>query len=200
MAGRRRVEGLLLAPGAGADSTHHTLAAVAEAVAPTPVRCMDFPYRLAGRRAPDRAPVLLEALRAQLDDFRSELGVGDTSRIVMGGRSMGGRIASMAAAGGTPCRGLVLLSYPLHPPGQADRLRVEHFCDISVPTLFVSGLRDPFGSPDEFAAHVGAIAGPVTQVWIAGGHDPGGRASGARGAEREVAVCAAVREWMASVR
>ena len=195
MAGRRRIEGLLLAPGAGADSTHHTLAALAAAVGPTPVRCMDFPYRLAGRRAPDRAPILLEALRAELEDFRVELGLRDTGRIVMGGRSMGGRIASIAAASGTPCRGLVLLSYPLHPPGRPDRLRVEHFGDITVPTLFVSGLRDPFGSPDEFAAHLGAIRGPVTQVWIPGGHDPSGR-----GPERDVAVCAAVREWMASLR
>jgi predicted alpha/beta-hydrolase family hydrolase len=85
---------------------------------------------------------------------------------------------------------LVLLSYPLHPPGKPDALRVDHFRGLDVPVLFVSGDRDPFGRPDEFAAHVVAIPGPVTTVWVDGGtHDP-------RNKGREQAVVDAVREWM----
>jgi uncharacterized protein len=70
---------------------------------------------------------------------------------------------------GLPAAGLVLVSYPLHPPGRPDKLRIEHLPAISVPCLFVSGTRDPFGTPDEIEAHTAAIAGPVTHVWIEGG-------------------------------
>jgi len=192
MAGRRRVEGVFLAPGAGGDSTHHTLRSLVGALDPLPVHLMDFPYRLAGRRAPDRAPVLVEAMRTELERFRERLGVLDTSRIVLGGRSMGGRISSILAAGGQPCRGLALLSYPLHPIGRPEKLRIDHFGEIGVPVLFLSGDRDNFGSPEEFGRHVGVIAGPVTQRWIAGGrHDPAG-------ADDEIGVI--VGEWVHSIR
>ena len=72
------------------------------------------------------------------------------NRLVLGGRSYGGRMCSMAVAEGQPAAGLVLLSYPLHPPGKPENLRTEHFPDLRVPCLFVSGERDPFGSPAEF--------------------------------------------------
>ena len=82
-------------------------------------------------------------------------------------------MCSMAVADGLPAAGLVLLSYPLHPPGKPDRLRVEHFDRIRVPVLFVNGDRDPFGTPEEFAGHIGAIAGDVTVRWLEGQrHDP----------------------------
>jgi predicted alpha/beta-hydrolase family hydrolase len=81
-------------------------------------------------------------------------------------------MCSMAVAQGLPAAGLVLLSYPLHPPGKPDRLRVEHFPQIRVPVLVVSGYADPFGSPAEFDDELGAIDAPVTTVWLAGGHDP----------------------------
>ena len=192
MAGRHRVEGVLLAPGAGGDSTHHTLTALVGALSPTPVRVMDFPYRRAGRRAPDRAPVLVDALEEEVASFGRDLGLRDTSRVVLGGRSMGGRMASMLAAGGHRCRGLVLLSYPLHPPGRPDKLRVEHFGGIDVPVLFVGGDRDPFGTPAELAAHTGAIVGPVTTHWLAGaGHDP---------ARHDDEIAAVVTRWVRSLR
>ena len=82
----------------------------------------------------------------------------------------------MAVADGLPAWGLLLLSYPLHPPGKPDALRVEHFPRIHVPTLFVSGRSDPFGKPEEFAQHLGAIAGPVSTEWVDGGHAPKGKA------------------------
>jgi predicted alpha/beta-hydrolase family hydrolase len=96
----------------------------------------------------------------------------------------------MAVAQGLPAAGLILLSYPLHPPGKPDNLRVEHFPDITVPVLFVSGRSDPFGSPAEFDAHVAAIRGPVTQVWLNGGHAP-------RGGDGP--IVAAVLEWLAAL-
>ena len=72
-----------------------------------------------------------------------------------------------------PRPGWYCLSYPLHPPGKPDKLRVEHFGDIGVPTLLVGGDRDPFGTPEEFAAHLGAIPGDVTVHWLEGKtHDP----------------------------
>jgi predicted alpha/beta-hydrolase family hydrolase len=85
---------------------------------------------------------------------------------------MGGRIGSMAVADGLPAAGLVLISYPLHPPGRPDRLRIEHLPALKVPCLFISGTRDTFGTPDELEHHTAVIPGDVTHVWIDGkGHD-----------------------------
>ena len=91
---------------------------------------------------------------------------------MLGGRSFGGRICSVAVAEGQPAAGLVLLSYPLHPPGRPDRLRVEHLGLIDVPVLAVSGASDPFGSPDELEAHLAAVRGPLTHLTVAGPHVP----------------------------
>ncbi|GGM11007.1 alpha/beta hydrolase family protein [Nakamurella endophytica] len=162
---------LLLTPGAGAGRDHHTLVAVERAVAPLPCERVDFPYRLAGRRSPDRPEVAVAHLRTAAAGLAARADV-PADRLVLGGRSFGGRMCSMAVAEGLPAAGLVLLSYPLHPPGKPDRLRVAHWPEIRVPVLFVSGRSDPFGSPDEFAAQLSAVAGPVTQVWLPGGHQP----------------------------
>lgn len=178
---------VLLAPGAGSDRTHHTLVALDEALSPRPVARVDFPYRKEGRRAPDRAPKLLASLVADAADFCRTARVAP-ERLVLGGRSMGGRMCSMAVADGLPAAGLVLLSYPLHPPGKPERLRTEHFPQLTVPCLFVSGDRDPFGSPAELEAATEAIVGPVTHHWIAGGrHD-------VKGADDE--ICAVVTAWI----
>jgi len=93
-----------------------------------------------------------------------------TGSLVLGGRSMGGRICSMAVAEGLAAAGLVLVSYPLHPPGRPDKLRTEHFPQLTVPCLFVSGTRDPFGSRRELEGATRAIAGPVAHVWVDGDH------------------------------
>lgn len=180
---------LLLTPGAGAGRDHHTLVALEQAVAPLPCERFDFPYRQAGKRMPDKPPVAIAALREAAAAFTERQGVSAGS-LVVGGRSYGGRMCSMAVAEGLPAAGLILLSYPLHPPGKPDRLRVEHFPQITVPVLIVSGARDPFGSPEEFAEHLPAIAGPVTTVWLPGGHDQ---------RRSDPAVTAAVREWLAGL-
>ena len=169
--GSPSVAGLLLAHGAGGGAGHRTLIALEDSLE-LPVRRMEFGYRREGRRFPDRAPKLIAQVRAEAEAFAAELDT-TTARLVLGGRSMGGRMCSMAVAEGLPAAALVLLSYPLHPPGKPDRLRVEHFGDIGVPVLFVNGDRDPFGTPEEFAAHIGAIPADVTVRWLEGqSHDP----------------------------
>ena len=180
---------LLLTPGAGADRTHHTLVAIEEQVAPLPTARVDFPYRIAGKRAPDKAPVAIAHLVAEAETFVAAAGVAP-EQLVLGGRSYGGRMCSMAVAEGLPAAGLVLLSYPLHPPGKPDKLRIEHFGAIEVPVLFISGAKDPFGSVAEFDEHVGAIAGAVTQVWLTGGHDP---------RNQDAVIAETVADWIASL-
>jgi uncharacterized protein len=181
--------GLLLAPGAGAGRDQPSLIAVDDAVTAAGLRVarMDFPYRLAGRRAPDRPPVLLAAVVDAAAQLTASTGVAP-DRLALGGRSMGGRICSMAVAGGLPAAALVLVSYPLHPPGRPDRLRTDHFGELRVPCLFVSGTRDAFGTPAELEAATGAIPGPVTHMWIDGGDH------GLRGKDDQVAD--AVRRWL----
>ena len=179
---------LLLYPGAGSDSTHSSLVAIEHAVAPHRSVRADFPYRQQGRRAPDRAPKLLAAIRDELE----QLAVDEP--LVIGGRSMGGRMCSMIAAGadGLPAphnlKGLVLISYPLHPPGRPDRLRVEHLPSVAVPTLFISGDRDTFGTPDElrrWTATMSSKAKP-THLFIEGkGHDLKGADHTVAGAVRD---------------
>jgi predicted alpha/beta-hydrolase family hydrolase len=165
-------KGLILTHGAGGDRDSHALVAIEEGLAPIPVLRINFPYRDEGRKAPDRANKILPFL----DNVAREFAAGcqaDPGEIALGGRSFGGRMCSMAVAEGLPAAGLVLLSYPLHPPGKPENLRIEHFPEIDVPCLFVSGDRDPFGTPAEFADHTRAIPGAVDEVWIEGGpHDP----------------------------
>jgi predicted alpha/beta-hydrolase family hydrolase len=180
---------LLLFPGAGSPASHPGLVAIEKAVAPLPTARADFPYRREGRRAPDRAPKLLACVVEEAGVLAERAGV-DPGRIVLGGRSMGGRMCSIAVADGLPAAGLVLIAYPLHPPGK-DALRVEHFPRITVPCLFVSGTRDPFGTPDELEHHTRAIPGRVDHVWIDGGrHD-------LKGANDEIATT--VKEWLAAL-
>lgn len=187
---RSRPRALLLAPGASAGSDQPALVAIDDGVNDlVAVARLDFPYRLAGRRAPDRPPVLLEAVRDAAAGLAATAGCKPVE-ILLGGRSMGGRICSMAVADGLPAAGLVLISYPLHPPGKKDKLRTEHFPALSVPCLFVSGTRDAFGSPEELEAATAAIPGQVTHVWIEGG-DHGLR-------RKDQQVVDAVREWIRS--
>ncbi|MFB9375905.1 alpha/beta family hydrolase [Kineococcus gynurae] len=162
--------GLLLAPGAGAGSDAPGLVALAEAAPPWfAVHRMDFPYRLAGRRAPDRAPVLLAALREAAAGLAAASGL-PPHRLVLGGRSMGGRMASMAVAEGLPAAGLLLVSYPLHPPGRPEKLRTEHLPTLRLPCLFVSGDRDTFGTPAELTAETAVVPGRDLELVPGGDH------------------------------
>ena len=186
---------LLLFPGAGATRDQPALVKLDSAVSAqagwSAVRA-DFPYRREGRRAPDRPPKLMAAVREELAV------IGTRKRVVVGGRSMGGRICSMVAAGtdGEPSPkqvvGVVTIAYPLHPPGKPDRLRIEHLPDVGVPWLFVQGTRDPFGAPEELQRWTATVGGPVSHHWVEGrGHD-------LKSADTEVAQV--VTEWLAGLR
>lgn len=179
---------LLLTPGAGADRNQRTLVAIERAVAPLPCERVDFPYRLRGSRMPDRPEVAVAHLADRAGDLVRRAGI-EPDRLVLGGRSYGGRMCSMAVADGLPAAALVLLSYPLHPPGKPDRLRIEHFPRIDVPVLIVSGRGDPFGTPEEFERELAAIPGPVSTVWLPGGHDP----------RRYDEVATLVSEWLTAL-
>lgn len=189
------VGGLLLFPGAGSGRDHPSLVAIERAVSGArgpgvPVARADFPYRREGRRAPDRPPKLIASVRDEAAAVVAERGI-DPGALALGGRSMGGRMCSMAVAQGLSAAALVLVAYPLHPPGRPDRLRVEHLPGIDVPCLFVSGTRDPFGTPDELTAHTAAIAGPVTHEWVEGARHE------LKGADDEVAGIVAA--WLKSL-
>lgn len=180
---------LLMTPGAGASRDQASLVAIEDAVRGDGVVVdrMDFPYRIAGRKAPDRPPVLLAAVLTGAAALAERAGL-PAEQVFLGGRSMGGRMCSMAVADGLAAAGLVLVSYPLHPPGKPQSLRVEHFPAITVPCLFVSGTRDSFATPDELQAHTSSIAGPVDHLWLEGG-DHGLR-------RKDAAVAEAVRSWL----
>ena len=190
----RKPAGVVLFPGAGSSADHPSLVAIEEALAPIPVLRVDFPYRRAGRRAPDRAPVLLACVRDEVRAFAKTLGV-PTSRLVIGGRSMGGRMCSMAAADtDDPLKvaGLILVSYPLHPPAKPEKLRTEHLPGITVPTLCISGTKDTFGSPAELRRHFRRVKGDVTWSLIEKkGHDLKGC---------DDVIAATVSEWLKSRR
>jgi uncharacterized protein len=140
----------LFAHGAGAPMDSAFMNRVAEGVAESGVRVVrfEFPYmqrrRESGKRgAPDSPGVLMQSFRDAID----KLGGGST-RLVIGGKSMGGRIASMVADDASVL-GLVCLGYPFHPPGQPDKTRTEHLKNLRTPSLILQGTRDSFGGPED---------------------------------------------------
>jgi predicted alpha/beta-hydrolase family hydrolase len=134
---------LLLAHGAGNDLNSSFMAHFAVGLADAGIHVcrFNFLYTERGRRTPDRTAVLEETYRAALESARA---ARPGARLFIGGKSMGGRIASHLAAAGEPVDGLVFLGYPLHPPGKPEKRRAAHLGDIKVPMLFVEGTRDPF--------------------------------------------------------
>ena len=178
-----------MAPGASANRDQSQLVAidVAATAQGFVVERFDFPYKKAGRRAPDKEQVLLKAVREEAAGLSARAKIAP-DRLVLGGRSMGGRMCSMAVADGLSGLGLALVSYPLHPPGRPDRLRVAHFDRLTVPCLFVSGTRDAFGTPAELEKATRAIPGDVTHIWI------DGKDHALRGSD--AAVAEAVVSWL----
>jgi uncharacterized protein len=147
---------LVLAHGAGAPQSHPWMVAMARAIANQglDVVTFDFLYTHAKRRVPDRPDVLEATWRAV---YAAVQGQEKAPRpLFVGGKSMGGRIATQVAAQGgfEDLAGIVLLGYPLHPPGRPDKLRTAHLPKVTVPMLFVQGSRDTFGSPTELAPFV----------------------------------------------
>ena len=171
---------LIVAHGAGAGQTSPFMVRAAAALAERGITAatFDFPYITAGRSVPDRAPVLEAAWREAIDEARTRIGAGP---LFIGGKSMGGRIASHVASQGGERRsaGLVFLGYPLHPPGKPDQRRDAHLPAIGEPMLFIQGGRDPFGTGDEIRALAASLQHATLHEIAGGDHSfkvPGGKA------------------------
>ena len=167
-------DGLVLTHGAGGDSRMALLVAVAGAFAAAGVcvlRC-DLPFRQRRPHGPP-SPATAAGDRAGLRSAVAAMRTIVPGRVFLGGQSYGGRQASMLAAEAPElAAGLLLLSYPLHPPGKPERPRTEHFPALRTPSLFVHGPRDPFATTDELRAALASIPAPVEMVEIAeAGHD-----------------------------
>jgi uncharacterized protein len=126
----------------------------------------NFDYMEAGKSVPDPQPKLQARYRSVIEGVREE---HNPKQIVIGGKSMGGRVASYVAGDTPGVTGLVFLGYPLHPPGKQDRLRDEHLYGLKLPMLFLSGTKDPFAERDLLEKVVAKIGTNATLVWMEGG-------------------------------
>lgn len=181
---------LALAHGAGAPMVSPFMDGIARAIAEAGFRVVrfEFPYMAARqrdgkRRPPDRQPVLLDCWRAVIGHFGPK-------RLAIGGKSMGGRMASLVAdeAG---VRGLVCLGYPFHPPGKPEKTRTAHLAGLHTPSLICQGTRDPMGGPKAVAHY--PLSSEITVHWLEDGdHSLVPRKSSGRTAEENWAEAAAV--------
>ena len=192
---------LVLAHGAGAGQRSQFMTAFSGAMQARGITAVtfDFPYVRHHRRAPDRAPVLEATWRAVLQHITA--GRAGPARVVIGGKSMGGRIASHVLS--DPARplpyvvGLVLLGYPLHPPGQPDRLRTAHLPLLGTPTLVVQGSHDAFGAEEEVRGAFAAVPASVDWLILPGGdHSFKVRRGGRSQAELIEHVYSTVARWV----
>jgi hypothetical protein len=161
---------LVVGHGAGAGMDHPFIVGLCDALAGEEIAALrfNFPYMEAGRRTPDQAANAIAAFRCVFDAATERAG---GRQVLAGGKSYGGRIASMAAADGMPAAALVFLGYPLHPPGKPDRIRDEHLYRLEIPMLFLHGTKDPFAEPTRLAAVVEKLGDRATLVDLDGaGH------------------------------
>ncbi|MDB5048581.1 MAG: dienelactone hydrolase [Fibrobacteres bacterium] len=159
----------------------------------------DFPYREQGRKFPDKMPVLVESFRESADRIRKREKPGF---LILAGHSMGARAAVALAAEAYPCRGVILFSYPLHPPGHPEKLRLDNM-DLPVPVLSLSGTRDPFCTPALMDKAVKALGRrPAGQRWThhwLEGADHGLKVAKNTGLTRQDALAEAgeaIRSWL----
>ena len=161
---------MILGHGAGAGQTSGFMTKFATELAARGMNVVmfNFLYAELGRRVPGANKTLEACFRAVIETVR-EKKIG-LCTLVIGGKSMGGRIASQIAAGGVAdVDGLIFLGYPLHPPGKAEELRSKHLPDIKVPMLFVQGARDAFGTPDELRPVIKTLKVPAELYVVEGG-------------------------------
>jgi uncharacterized protein len=194
---------LIVAHGAGAGHDSAFIVGFARAIAAMDVDAVtfNFLYIERRRRVPDAAPVLEATYAAVVDEVRERIASAKTS-LFIGGKSMGGRIATQYAAGtpGAPIRGIVLLGYPLHPPGKPDVRRDAHLPSVGRPMLFVQGSRDAFGTPAELTP-VLARLGSTAQLHVVNGGDHSfkiGRANAVQQGQIYADIQRVVVEWIAS--
>ena len=159
---------LVIAHGAGAGMEHPFLTGFSNALNSFGIATLrfNFPYREAGRKFPDRPPAAIAAWRAAMAEATARSGGGP---VWAGGKSFGGRMASMAVAEGMPAAGLIYLGYPLHPPGKPDKVRDEHLYGLTLPMLFLQGSRDPFATPELLETVVTRIGPSAVLQWCEGG-------------------------------
>lgn len=159
---------LVIAHGAGAGMEHPFLTGFSGGLNALGIATLrfNFPYREAGRKFPDRPPAAIGAWRAAMAEAAARSG-GEP--VWAGGKSFGGRMASMAVAEGMPAAGLIYLGYPLHPPGKPDKVRDEHLYGLTLPMLFLQGSRDPFATPELLEAVVARIGPSAVLQWCEGG-------------------------------
>jgi predicted alpha/beta-hydrolase family hydrolase len=187
---------LVLAHGAGAGQKSAWMVRTAQALAERGVSCatFDFPYITAGRKVPDRAPVLEQHWRGALEEARASF---TGLPLFIGGKSMGGRIAShIASQGVAGLAGLVFFGYPLHPPGRPDQRRDAHLAAIEEPMLFIQGSADTFGNEAEMTALMPSLRRAALHVIRGGDHSfkvPGG--AKAQGPAFDNVIATAV-DWM----
>jgi len=188
---------VVLGPGAGGDRRTRLLVQLAEALAASGRQAVlyNFPYSDRGRGAPDPPDVLERAARAAGDYARSEL---RARTVILGGKSMGGRIASQAVAKGAAAEGLVFLGYPLHAPGRTDTLRDRHLPQIAVPMLFVQGTRDAFARWDLLEPVLQRLAPRVTLHRVEGGDHSFGvpKRSGRKPEDVQKEIFDAILGWL----
>ncbi len=199
---------LVLAHGAGADQRHRFMVTVASELAAAGVHVVtfNFLYTEHRRRSPDRAPLLEETWRAVLEGVATS--ISPKGMLVVGGKSMGGRIASqvLASPPETPAwsrvKGLVLLGYPLHPPGKPDVPRTAHLPRIRVPILLVQGTRDAFGTRAEVTPVFDALPAEVTYDFIEGGDHSFAVPKSAGMTERDIlsGVTSRAADWIKRLR
>ena len=163
---------IALAHGAGANQSSPFMVRMATDLAERGIGCLtfNFLYTERRRRIPDRNDTLELCYRKVIEAFHAgQFGSLGKGKLVIGGKSMGGRIASqVAAAGGADIAGLVFLGYPLHPPGQPEKLRDAHLPAIKAPMLFVQGARDAFGTAEELRPILKRVKAPVELCAIEG--------------------------------
>ncbi len=199
---------LILAHGAGAPQTHPFMTAFGRGLSSRGIRVVtfNFLYKERGRRAPDPAARLEACYRAVIAAVR-ERKSGAGRRLLVGGKSMGGRIASQVVAADTQAAispgvdGLVLLGYPLHPPGRPEKLRAAHLPSITAPMLFVQGARDTFGTPDELGPVLAGCA--AAELFVVDGGDHSFRVRGKDApteAETHTRVQDVIRDWIGRLR
>jgi predicted alpha/beta-hydrolase family hydrolase len=187
---------VVIAHGAGAGYRHPFLAGFARGLGEQGLATLrfNFPYLEAGRRMPGPAAHAVAAWSAAIA-FATEAAGG--APVWASGKSYGGRMASMAVAGGLPARGLVFLGYPLHAPGKTDRVRDEHLYGIEVPMLFLQGTRDPFADPDVLARVLVKLGTRATHVSIEGGGHSFERSRKDDPREVGASLAAMVAAWIA---
>ena len=168
--GKAKAPALVVAHGAGAGMDHPFIAGFCDALAEAGVSALrfNFPYIEAGRRSPGSPKDAIAAYAAAIEAATTRT----AGRPVFGGgKSYGGRMASMAAAEGVPARGLVFLGYPLHAPGKPDQVRDDHLYGLGQPMLFLQGTKDPFAQPDVLQRVLARLGDRATYVPVEGaGH------------------------------